>query len=110
MADDRLKLVLPGRVADFYNAQPYAERADDKRIRELTVKKALAESELEQASQFAATLDVYVRTLGKMEPSTRLSSSPNASTSSASASDPIVSAFHHIACFSIFKDSINCRL
>ncbi|KAI6186814.1 hypothetical protein M3Y98_00173800 [Aphelenchoides besseyi] len=68
MADDRLRRILPSRVRDYYSVQPLAEKTDDKLIRDLTVRKALAEGEIEQANQFALTLNLYVSQLSRIEP------------------------------------------
>ncbi|KAI6189649.1 CXXC-type zinc finger protein 1 [Aphelenchoides bicaudatus] len=68
LADHRLKYILKDRVTDFYKIQPFAEKLDDKKIRDLTVKKAETESDLELASKYADLLDVYITSLCKTEP------------------------------------------
>lgn len=60
LADLRLKNILRGRVSDFYMLQPFAEKIDDKKIRELTVKKAETESDLELANKYAELFDLYI--------------------------------------------------
>jgi hypothetical protein len=60
LADHRLKYILKGRVTDFYRLQPVAEKVDDKKIRDLTVKKAETESDLEVVSKYAETFDYYI--------------------------------------------------
>jgi hypothetical protein len=40
--------------------QPFAEKIDDKKIRELTVKKAETESDLELANKYAELFDLYI--------------------------------------------------
>lgn len=56
----RLKNILRSRVSDFYMIQPSSEKFDDNKIRELTVKKAETESDLELANKYAELFDLYV--------------------------------------------------
>lgn len=60
LADHRLKYILKGRVTDFYRLQPIAEKSDDKKIRDLTVKKAETESDLEAVSKYVEMFDDYI--------------------------------------------------
>lgn len=60
LADHRLQSILRDRVTDFYRLQPNAEKVDDKKIRELTVKKAETESDLEIANKYAELFDLYI--------------------------------------------------
>jgi len=70
LAKERLKLILPERLAEFYGQTPVAEVRDKERIQQLVEQKGVLDKELEDLERCLENLSSWITVCACRNPCT----------------------------------------